>query len=260
MQLRGTCKSVVVFPNNFLNSCSSKSKDFVQIPVGPDREIRTFQKKDVWDRSYFRDSRTGTNHFIINQNGMWELKYPRLDKVNIEDFQFVAEYLTDGDFGLRQPETHQMKDAIAQCVSAWETANKLNMDDMLEHIAEKVKFLEWDNEDVLILAIMVYRAQGPLLDAHRDMRDWVSSYLDHHFWSCTSSPSTLYNFWVVNRSRTFPDMKDDAIGPFFMKKLRLLDGLECDVLSKRAKRLAMGIEMDEDKESDDEILGDDTDL
>jgi hypothetical protein len=55
-------------------------------------------------------------------------------------------------------------------------------------------------------------------------------------------------------------LKDDAIGPFFLKRLRLLDELECDVFAKRAKLLTMGIELDEEKESDDEILGNDTDL
>jgi hypothetical protein len=196
--------------------------------------------KDVWDRSYFRDSRAGTNHFDLNKDGMWELRHPQLVNINIEDFQFIAEFLTDDGFGLRQPETHeQMKEAIAQCVSAWATAEKLNMDDMLEHIAEKVKFLEWDHEDVLTLSILVYRAPSPSLDAHNTMRDWISSYLSHHFWSY---------------------IKDEAIGHFFRKRLRMLPELERDVFAKRAQSLTTDADPDEDEESDEEALGDDSDL
>jgi hypothetical protein len=155
---------------------------------------------------------------------MWELNYPQLDQVAIEDFQFAAEYLTDGDFGLRQPETHQMKEAIAQCVSAWETANQLNMDDMLEHIAEKVKFLEWDNEDVLTLAILVYRVQGPLLDAHNNMRDWISSYLAHHFWTCSS----LFFVSHIPDVTSGPSIANSLFQTSRMKRLATSSANDCD--------------------------------
>jgi hypothetical protein len=215
----------------------SQSKDFVRVLVGPGREIRNFQKKDLWNRPYFQDSRTGVNYFGLDDDNAWELRHPQLPNIDLEDFRFVAEYITDGKFGLRNPEGQdQIKEAIAQCISAWETGEKLGMDDLLEHIAEKVKFLEWDNEDVLTLAILIYRTSGPSLHAHDMMKDWISSYLAHHFWTY---------------------IKDDVVGPFFRKRLRRLPELERDVFVKRAQTLTTGAESDEDEESDEGGLGDD---
>jgi hypothetical protein len=189
---------------------------------------------------YFRDSRAGTNHFILADDGIWELRHPQLAKINTEDFQYIAEFLTTKGFGVRQPETsEQTKMAIAECVSAWQTAEKLNMDDLLEHIAHKVKYLSWDNEDVLTMAIIVYRTPGPTLHAHDAMRDWISSFLAHHFWTY---------------------IKDENIGHFFRKRMRRLKELERDVFLKRAKSLTTGAEPDEDGESEEEDLGDDGDL
>jgi hypothetical protein len=194
----------------------------------------------VWDKAYFQDSRSGTNHFILSEDGFWELRHPELTNIDIEDFRFVAEFLTDGEFGLRHPETsEQKKEAIAECASAWQTAEKLSMIDLLEHIAEKVGFLEWEHEDVLMMAIIVYRTQGPTFDAHKTMRDWISSYIAHHFWSY---------------------IKDAEIGDIFRKRLRKLPELERDVFVMRAKSLTTGAEPDEDEESDEEDLNHDGDL
>jgi hypothetical protein len=113
------------------------------------------------------------------------------------------------------------------------------MDDLLMHIAEKVEFLEWDNADVLTLAILIYRATGPSFDAHNKMRDWVSSYMAHHYWSF---------------------IKDVEIGSIFIKRLRRLPELERDVFVRRGKSLTVGTDLDEDEESEEEGLGDDGDF
>jgi hypothetical protein len=215
---------------------SSQSKDFVRVAIGPSEEIRTFQKQDIWNRTYFRDSRTGINHFTLNEDNTWELRHPQLAHIDIEDFRFIAEYLTNGEFGIRIPEgPNENKEAIAQCISAWEIGEKLNMDDLLEHIAEKVRFLEWDNEDVLMVAIVIYRTSGPSLHAHDTMRDWISSFLAHHFWTY---------------------IKDEDVGPYFRKRLRRLPELERDIFVKRAQTLITGTEPDDDEENNEGELGD----
>ena len=109
---------------------------------------------------------------------------------------------------------------------------------MLEHVAEKVKFLEWDDADALTWGIIVYRSSGPVLHAHEMMREWIAGYLAHHFWSY---------------------IKDDTLHNIFRKRLRSLPELERDVFAKRAERLATGAEPDEDAESDEDEL-DDKDL
>jgi hypothetical protein len=218
----------------------SESTDFIRVVVGPNKEIRNFQKEHVWDRPYFRDSRTGTNRFEPSEDKVWELRHPELATIDIEDFRFVAEFLTDDDFGVRIPDTpEQNKEAIAQCVTAWEAGEKLGMDDLLEHIAEKVRYLEWDKEDVLTLAIMVYRTPDPVLPAYTTMREYLSSLMAHHFWAY---------------------IKDDIVGPYFRKRLRRLPEMERDVLERRAEILRKGEEQDEDEESDEDMLGNGEDL
>jgi hypothetical protein len=200
--------------------------------VGPGQEIRTLLKKDVWDRPYFQDSRSGRNHFHLNDDNMWELHHDALATIELEDFRFVAEFLTDGAFGHRSPEgKDQMKESTAQCFSAWATGEKLGMDDMLEHIAEKVHYLDWDNEEVLTMAIMIYRSSSPVLHAHDMMRKWVSGLLAHHFWTY---------------------VKDEGIGNVFRKRMRMLPELERDVFIARAESLTRGAEVDSDLESDED--------
>jgi hypothetical protein len=215
----------------------SESREFIRLLVGPDAEVHTLMKKDVWDRPCFRDSRMGINYFYTNEDNVWELRHPQLSTITTADFQFVAEYLTDESFGIRLPDTpEETKEAIAQCVAAWEAAEKLGMDDMLDHIADKVKFFEWDNEDILILAIVIYRSEGPTLPAHTALREWTSSSLAHHFWTY---------------------IRDETVGPLFRKRLRKIPELERDVFMTRGELMKNGAELEEDEESNEGELGDD---
>ena len=203
----------------------------MQVPVGPEGVVYTFPAKDLWDRVYFRDARSGVNHFSLNDSNVWELRHPALPTIDAEDFRSVAEFFTDGAFGVRFPENQeQNKEAIAQCVGAWDTAERLRLNDMLEHIADKVNYLQWDNIDALAWATTVYDTGGPVLDAHTAMRNWASSYLAHHFW---------------------PYIRDKNLSSIFRKRLRTLPELERDVFEKRFENLKAGVEQDEDEESDE---------
>ncbi|KAF2819087.1 hypothetical protein CC86DRAFT_398992 [Ophiobolus disseminans] len=218
----------------------SESKEFVQVLVGRHGEMRTFLKKDLWNRPYFRDARTGIMYFFLTEEGIWQLRHPQLININIDDFQFVAEFLTDEAFGIRYPEDQeQNKEAVAQCVSAWEAAEKLGLDDMLAHIAKKVHFLQWDNADVLTWAITLYRTSGLVLEVHQELKDWVAGFLAHHYWAY---------------------IKDDTIGDIFRKRLRVLPELEKDVTVKRAELLTTGAKFDEEEESDEDAMVDGDDL
>ncbi|KAH3917940.1 hypothetical protein HBI56_178370 [Parastagonospora nodorum] len=213
------------------------SKEYVQLVVGPTSEVRRLPMNAVWDRPYFQDSRTGINYFRQNEDGIWELHHPQLASITIDDFRFVGEYMEVERFGIRVPDTfEENKEAIAQCVAAWEAAEKLGMDDMLDHIANKVKYLEWDNEDMLIMATFVYRSRDVTLPGHTTIRDWAAKALAQHFWTY---------------------IKDANIGSLFRKLLRSLPELERDLFMRRATSLGTGVEMLEDQESDeDELAGD----
>jgi hypothetical protein len=207
--------------------------------VGRDHVVRNLPKAAVWDRPYFNDPRSGTNRFVFTDDNTWELRHPGLASMDLDDFQFIAEFLTDGDFGIRAAEgDDQNQEAIAQCVSAWEAGEKMGMNDLLDHIADKVNYLRWNLEDVLTLAIIVYRPPGLVMPANESLRGWISGYMAHHFWEY---------------------IKDENIGNYFRKRMRGMPQLERDVFIKRAGLLTSGAERDEDEESDEGEL-DDTDL
>jgi hypothetical protein len=211
-----------------LTRLRSQSKAFVQVHVGPQEELFNLQKKHVWNRNYFRDATAGINYFRLNA-GTWELDYPKLRLIEVADFQYVAEYLTDDAFGIRDlPDTEEeVSLACAQCISAWDTADKLGFNDMLEHIADKVHYLAWDRTDLFPLAVILYRSEGPLLDAHELMRDWTSGCLAQHFWE--------YN-------------NDPEYAPFFWEHIKELPELHCDLMAKLGEILKKGVEMKEEKE------------
>lgn len=215
-----------------LTSHREQSKAFVHIPFGPDEEIHTLQKKDVWDRSYFRNPGAGINYFAMDDEGNWVLRHPKLARITAEDFRFVSDYLTRNDFGIQYPENYdENQKAIAQCVAAYETAENLGMNDMQEHIAEKVKFLEWELTDVLTFAIIIYRS-GPSLHEEDQMRDWASGYIAQHY---------------------FAYLKDDAIATVFYKKIRMLKALWKDVLVKLLQITERGDEMEEEQEQESDM-------
>lgn len=230
-----TCEYLQGLLCTVLTSSRTESKDFVRIVVGPDHEVRTLLKAHLWDRPYFRDFRSGLDRFRLTEDNIYQLDHPELAKLDPADFQFLAEYLTDGDFGLRNPleGPEQTKEAIAQCVSAWEAGDKLGMFDLLEHIVDKVQFFEWDNADVLILAVIIYRTPDPPTTAHEDMRNWISSYLAQHFWTY---------------------IRDETMGHLFRRKLRAMPELEREVFEKRAVMLATGAELSDDEGSDGDGL------
>lgn len=221
------------FVISYIDISRTESKDFVRIPVGG--EVRTLLKAHVWDRPYFRDPLSGTDRFRFNEeDDVYDLAYPELTKLDPADFQFLAEFWTDGDFGLRNPEgPEQTKEAIAQCVSAWEVADKLGFFDLLEHIVEKVQFYEWDNVDVLILAVIIYRSPHEPTEAHLTMRNWISGYLAQQFWSY---------------------VRDETLGHLFRRKLKAIPALEREVFEKRAVMLASGDDLSDDEGGDDDGL------
>ncbi|KAL5118044.1 hypothetical protein ACEQ8H_004030 [Pleosporales sp. CAS-2024a] len=205
----------------------SESREFIRIVVGRDAEEFMLPKEVLWNRVYFRDSMTGTNHFALNEQNIWELRHPQLVNMEAQEFRLVAEYLSGDKFGLREPETPDQEDeAIAQCVAAWDAAEKLDMHDMLDEIAHRVEFLAWEDTCLLVFAKKVYSAQGPVLPAHDTVRNWLSGTLAKRFWALEMDP---------------------VMGSQFRKYLRRLPELERDVFVKRGVLLTQGA-ADEDSD------------
>lgn len=190
-----------------------------------DRERRRYKfqlmKKHVWDRNYFRDFMSARNHFNPIGDNTWELVHPELDKISPEDFTFVAEFLSDGSFGIRDPDDpEQFAEFFAQCMSTWRAAEKLGMDDLLNHIVEKVyaaheeRYL-WDLWNPVVFACSIYRSDIAL-DAHTELKALLSEFIAEYFHAY---------------------LDDDYTSGILLTQLKQLPDMERDIMRKRADRL-----------------------
>ncbi|KAF1947832.1 hypothetical protein EJ02DRAFT_449307 [Clathrospora elynae] len=207
-----------------------ESKDFVQVLVGPKSEVSTLHKQAVWDRDYFRETRlSNLNYFDQNDDGIWQLKHPRLHEIEPADFAFAAEFLESGDFGHKYPEgDEEVHEAFAESISAWDTAEKLGMTDLLDHICDKMeRIAPWDMWDVLAFACQVFTSPPPDLTAQTRMKDILATDIAEHYW--------IY-------------IEDDHLSTTFVQRLRDLPELEHVIYVKRAKalKIRLGLEEEED--------------
>ncbi|KAJ4993892.1 hypothetical protein SVAN01_00369 [Stagonosporopsis vannaccii] len=230
-----------------------ESSQFVQIFVGPEvdpasdsdidperrRHRLQLPKHHVWDRHYFRNTVSARNFFTPIGESTWELVHPRLVDILPADFRWAAEFLSDGDFGHRDPnEEEQVAETFAQCLSAWKTAETLNMDDLLEHIVKKLRAAQpwWDLWNVMAFACSIYQSDVSL-QAHSDLKALFSEYIADLF---------------------FVYLEDDCLSGTFLTRLKQLPKLERDVLAKRIARLEARPQLQQDgafvpPEADDDM-------
>ncbi|CAI9635863.1 hypothetical protein GT037_000922 [Alternaria burnsii] len=209
-----------------------QSKDFVQVLVGPNSQVSTLQKESIWNRPYFRDPRFGINLFDHNDDGIWNLQHPALVEIDPEDFVFAAEYLESGGFGYRYPQDGgEMEEAFAQCVSAWFTAEKLGMSDMMDHVVEKLEgCIEPEMQDVLVFAYQVYVSQNTALPSQVRLKDYLAM--------CIAE-----NWWIY--------LDDDNLSSDFIEKVKRLPELERDIYQRRLPALLERLSGDqEDSETE----------
>lgn len=210
----------------------------MQIYVGPevdpatdpsvDPRRRRFKlqllKHHIWDRPYFRDTLSGRNYFNPIGENTWELIHPGLADISPEDFQMVAEFLSDGSFGTRNPDTEeQVAQAFAECMSAWQTAEILNMDDLLEHVIDKLRSNRpwWDLFDVMLFVCIIYGSENPLA-AHNHLKPLLSEFIAEH-----------YDVYI----------EDDYLRAGFMTRVKELPELRRDVHKKIVEQTERRLEL-----------------
>ncbi|KAF2633938.1 hypothetical protein BU25DRAFT_381815 [Macroventuria anomochaeta] len=225
---------------------SDESSQFVQVFVGPEVDPATDTNIDpqrrrhklqllkhyIWERPYFRDALSGRNYFEPTGDNTWELVHPRLVDISSEDFRMVAEFLLDGDFGIRDPEDEeQVAETFAECMSAWKTAELLSMDDLLEHIVDKIRAARpwWDMWNVMAFACSIYESDITL-QAHKDMKAMLSE-----------SIAELYDIYI----------EDDHLRSQFLARLKQLPQLRRDVHAEIVAQVDRRLQpQDEEVEND----------
>ncbi|CAE7216780.1 hypothetical protein HRS9139_07883 [Pyrenophora teres f. teres] len=214
----------------------SQSKEFVQIPVGPDGVVSTLPKACVWNRKYWLDVRFGVNHFGLNDDGIYELQHPALPEIDPGDFVFAAEYLESGDFGHRNPRDghdDQMQEAFVQCIAAWGVAEKLRMHDLMDHITDKLeRHIEPELMAVFIFATQIYRAEETGLPSQVRLQDYLATYI-------------AQNWWIY--------LGDDHLSSAFIERLKTLPDLERDIYARRLVALNERLDAEKDGPEDGEM-------
>ncbi len=176
--------------------------------------------------------------FVVNEDDMWELQHPALSEIDPEDFTFIAEYLESGSFGIRHPQDDEEKnEGFIQICSTWTTADKLGMTDLLDHIVERMEALRpWDLVNVLAFIRCIYASPGSSLPAHVDMKHMLATYIAENYWEY---------------------IDDDGLKGLFAQRLKDLPELERDICVRRAFKIEVDRNAEEDEdEADGEEDGD----
>jgi hypothetical protein len=162
------------------------------------------------------------------------LSHPALVEIEPDDFIFIAEYLESGGFGHRNPEGEDdVQKAFAEMYSAWVTAEKLGMLDLLDHICDKMERLApWDMWDVMVFACHVYKSHGLDFTAQARMKDMLAT-------------DIAQNYWIY--------IEDDHLSTSFIQRLKQLPELERDIYVRRTSALNSQLDPEGDDDEDDDI-------
>ncbi|KAF2133300.1 hypothetical protein P153DRAFT_331916 [Dothidotthia symphoricarpi CBS 119687] len=195
---------------NVIEGDLSESKEYVEFLVGPDKEARNILKSYVDACPAFKRNFLGTSYLTTKGENGWALVHPSLRDIDPRDFEFIAQFLETRDFGIRFPDSDEENtSAIAECCAAWDAAEKLGMEDMLDYIALKAQRLApWGLAEVLWMAIAVYRTPDAASAVQGELRAMLSGYMAEHFWE------------YIN---------DDSLGVVFQERVGLLPELGRDV-------------------------------
>jgi hypothetical protein len=159
----------------------------------------------VRERGYFTDKNHG--HFCLNGEKSWAIKMTCMAEIDPADFKLAADYLYTGDFGHRIISEETRDEALDQCVAAWEVGEKMGMCDLLDHIVEKMKnLMPWAQEEVAVLAMMVYKINGAPLDAYQNIKDLISDYIADNFYDMIRDQAESFQEYLRNTKELARDV------------------------------------------------------
>ncbi|KAF2727974.1 hypothetical protein EJ04DRAFT_581675 [Polyplosphaeria fusca] len=184
----------------------AQTGSFIEFLVGPDSEKFLVPYKAIKDRPHFK------HHFgacltPVGRGG-WKFSKPSLSRVEPRAFKLVANYLESGTFGFTAFDADQRDEFFAQCCEAWEVAQDIGLDDMMELIIEKIQFTEpWSIEETLALSCVVYQTEGTPLPAHRTLKELLSHRLARNYWGFLDENPSL----MIEKMREYPELDADVM-------------------------------------------------
>ncbi|EUC45021.1 hypothetical protein COCMIDRAFT_37251 [Bipolaris oryzae ATCC 44560] len=214
----------------------TQSKHFIHIPIGPTpQQLRILPQHSLWNRPYFRDPRRGLNHFDYIDN-TWVLRHPALPLVNPADFDFAAEYLESGGFGIRLPldpgnsSSEDHSTVLTQCYAAWSVADRLDMHDLMEHVVDKLESITPDRDEMMVFACRIFgKKRDGDLPGHYRIKEFLAKFIAENWWGYVREG-----------------------GEWFVERLERLPELERDVCEKRLEVLNERLDREDEKEEEEE--------
>lgn len=152
---------------------------------------------------------------------MYRIQLSCLQDMHPDDFTFAAEYLQTGKFGHQVIDAENRDRALEQCMAAFLIGDRLGMEDLLEHIADKVGELRpWSLPNVLAFVDTVYMTSFVLLDGQRRMKDMLTEYLADEFYHQVSDPESS----LRESLEKFPELERDIHRKLAEKAEQKIDG------------------------------------
>lgn len=187
---------------------SKDHEGFVEFVVGPNQEVFYILKSEIDRRQYFANNTLGANWMVKVGKNKWSFQRPCLQNIDPDDFRRVAEYLSTEKFGLQIIENTDQKDeAFAECFSVWGIADSLVIEDLLDHIVQKMETLKpWGQLEVLAFADEVYKTEDAPLLAYRMMKDALSRFVADHYLEYLRNHLTAFGERLVQ----IPEFLDDV--------------------------------------------------
>lgn len=132
---------------------------------------------------------------------------PALLTISPDDFRYAADYLSTGTFGIRVIDDGNRDTAMAECMAAWEVADRLGMEDLLDLvIAKSRQAMPWSLEEVSVYASIVYRTADSLLDSHATMKYMLAEFIAENFYDYLDQFGEMFTTGM----RKFPELERDV--------------------------------------------------
>jgi len=189
-------------------------KDMTCWLIGPDLEKFYIPYAAITEREHLKKMGILEPH---GEHG-WRVTKPSFADIDPESFRPVAEFLCTGEFKARSTgptgeplEEEDLKsEAIELYAGAWEVANDLSLDDMMEAIIEKMRATQpWPLVELLIFASRVYSIPSVLafpVEANIEMRSLTSSFISANY----NQYLNEHQETLMEKLQQFPELRRDV--------------------------------------------------
>ncbi|KAF2444814.1 hypothetical protein P171DRAFT_283875 [Karstenula rhodostoma CBS 690.94] len=190
---------------DYIDGELSASCEMVKVHVGEQDDEFLIPKLEVEKLPFLSDAKIGC--ISTMEDGTLRLDLQCLKDFDPNDFRFVAEFLSTGQFGHSIVDEETREAVLQECVDAWPIADRIVLEDMLDHIVTKVQQAQlqlW--EEAWVLALLVYETPGTPLGAYKLMKEFLVEMLAANFLEKVYD----YGAVVIDRLRDLPELQRDV--------------------------------------------------